>query len=144
MRWRIASSHVDPADRLDHLSGDDVEQVVVGIAAAKTRGRLDEAQLVDDVRATQSGRRIEHQVAGAEPEPAAMDEQIANRHLAARVRVVHLEAGQDVRRPSCPRSSLPSSTSVASSALVNALVVEPIGKSVCASTFAASPMRRTP
>ena len=40
--------------------------------------------------------------------------------------------------------SLPSSTSIAISAVVNAFIVVPVADSVCSPTFAASPMRRTP
>ena len=80
-------------DRRDELPGRDVEQVVVGVGAAETGGRLDEAQALDDFVAAEVAGRKEHQVAGAQAEPAAVRQQVADRHLAGDVRVVHLEGG---------------------------------------------------
>jgi hypothetical protein len=83
-------------DLFDYLTGHDVQQVVVGKAAAKAGGGPDVAQPVNDFFAAERRRRIEQQVTGAHTQAAAMDEQVANRHFAAGVRVIHLEARQHV------------------------------------------------
>ena len=87
--------------------------------------------------------RHEQQVAGAEPEAAAMDEQVADRHLARDPGIVHPEIGHVVDHLVVP-ADLACSTSVASAATVNALPVDPVAKMVSASTGAGSPSLRTP
>ncbi len=81
---------------LDHLSGDHVENIVVGVAAAEAGRRLDVAQALDGFGTRQAAARHEQQIARAEPESAAMDQQIANGHLARHPRVVHLETRQAI------------------------------------------------
>ena len=84
------------ADLFDQLAGDHVEDVVVGIAAAEAGRRLDVRSRLDRFRAGAAAARHEHQVARAEAEAAAVDQQVADRHLARDPGIVHLEAGQVV------------------------------------------------
>jgi hypothetical protein len=72
-----------------------------------------------------------------------MHQQIAQRHLARDPRVVHLEAGNEIRDAIVPLS-LPASTSVASAAVVIALPVEPVMKMVVGIDLSALPSLRTP
>src|SRR5215470_10306492 len=78
----------------DNLSCSHVQQVVVGVAAAKAGLRLHESQPEDNFVARVRGMRPEKQVALAESHPAAMGKQIANRHLMRNVRIVHNESRQ--------------------------------------------------
>ena len=84
------------ADRFDQLAGNHVEDIVVGITAAKTGRRLDEAQAPHRLLARQIAVGDEQKVARAKPEAAAMNEQIAHRHLARHPRIPHAEIGHMV------------------------------------------------
>src|SRR5712664_4139021 len=79
-------------DRRNDLTGGDVQEIVVGEAAAKAGSRLHEAQAVDDVVASEGGVRPEEEIAFAESHAAAMREEIANSHFVGDIRVVHLKA----------------------------------------------------
>ena len=83
--------------QVDHVAGDDVENVVVRVAAAEAGRGLDESQSLDDFGARQGAARNDQQIARAEAQPAAMHEQVAHGHLARDPRVVHLEAGNVIR-----------------------------------------------
>lgn len=127
----------------NYLAGHHIEQIVVGVLAAKAGLRLDVAELGDDIVARVIGWREEKQVARSESESAAMRQQIADGHLMRYIRVVHLEAGQTVHHAIVP-GEFPSSTRIPSEAVVNALVSEPMPNRVYASTPALSPSFRTP
>ena len=91
------------ADGLDHFASDQVHHVAVGEGAAETARRFEVAQAVHDLGPVPTaGRRIKEQVARAETESAAMQQQVAHGHLAARIRVLQLEAGQHVGNPGVP------------------------------------------
>ena len=80
------------AAHLGHdLAGHDVEDVVVGVAAAEARRRLQEADLLDDLAAREGRGRKVQEVAFAQAQPAAVGEQIADGHLLRDVGVVHPE-----------------------------------------------------
>ena len=83
--------------QVDHVTRHDVENVVVRVAAAEAGRGLDESQALDDFGARQGAARYHQQIARTEPQPAAMHQQIAHRHLARDPRVVHLEAGNQIR-----------------------------------------------
>ncbi len=91
------------ADLFDELAGDDVEHVVVGIGAAEARRGTDVAKAPHRLGAAQRRARHEHQVAGAEAQPAAMHEEIDYRHLARDPGVVHLEPGDVLGHRVVPR-----------------------------------------
>ena len=84
------------AHRLDQLPGRQVQHVVIGIGAAEGGGGPDEAQALDDFLARVRGWRPPEEVAGSQPEPAAVHEQIAHGQLAGDERVPHAEAGHIV------------------------------------------------
>ena len=84
------------ADFLDQLAGGHVEDVVVGIAAAKAGRGLQVADPPHRLLARERAVREEQQIALAEAEAAAMDEQVADRHLARDPRVPHAEVGHVV------------------------------------------------
>ncbi len=78
-----------------HLAGHHVEQVVVGVVGAEAAGRLEVRQPGDDVLAAEVvGLRPQHQVAGAQPQAAVVDQQVADLHVARHPWVVHAERGQ--------------------------------------------------
>ena len=79
------------ADFLDQLARDGVENVVIGIARAETGRRLDVREALDGFLARQAAARDEQQIPCPQPEPAAVDQQIADRHLAGDPRIVHTE-----------------------------------------------------
>ena len=85
------------AHQVDHVTRDDIKNVVVRVAAAEAGRGLDESQALDDFGARQRAARDDQQIARAETQAAAMHEQIAHRHLAGDPRVVHLKAGNEVR-----------------------------------------------
>lgn len=88
--------------RLDQLAGDDVQQVVVGVAAAEAGCGPEEAQPPYRLGAAQRRARHEQQVARTQAQAAAVHEQIADGDLARHPGVVHLEAGQAVDDPVVP------------------------------------------
>ncbi len=85
-----------PAHKVDHVTCDDVKNVVVRISAAEAGRGLDESQALDDFRARQGAARDHEQVARAKTQPASMHQQIAHGHLARDPRVVHLETGNEI------------------------------------------------
>src|SRR3954447_22119328 len=84
------------ADFLDQLAGGHVEDIVVGIAASKAGRRLEVADPPDRVLARESAVGEEQEVALAEAEAAAVDEQVADRHLAGDPRIPHAKIGHVV------------------------------------------------
>ena len=94
MRELTKSSHGLTADRFDHLAGDEIQHVVVGVGAAEAGRRRNEAQPPRDLLAVVGRRRPPEQVAGAEAEAAAVHQQVANRQLAGDEGIPHLEPGQ--------------------------------------------------
>src|SRR3546814_3396228 len=66
---------------LDQLAGDHVEDVVIGIAAAEAGRGLDVAQPLHRLAAAPVRTGDEEEIAGAKPQAAAMDEQVAHGHL---------------------------------------------------------------
>ena len=81
---------------LDDLARDEVEDVVVGVGAAERRRRLDVPEAARDVSTVVGRLRPPEQVPGAEAEPAAVDEEVADAELAGDVGIVHHEPGQVV------------------------------------------------
>ena len=79
------------ADFLDQLAGGHVEDVVVGIAAAEAGRGLQIADAAHRLLARKRAVREEQQVALAEAEAAAVNEQVADRHLARDPRIPHAE-----------------------------------------------------
>lgn len=79
------------SDFLDELARDGVQHVVVRVAAAEAGRGLDVAQGTHGVGAAARRGRDEHQVARPQPQAAAVDEQVAHRHLVGDPRVVHAE-----------------------------------------------------
>nr|GEU28508.1 hypothetical protein [Tanacetum cinerariifolium] len=78
----------------DDLAGHDVQQIVVGVAVAEARRRLDVPEFRDDLVGRKFGARPPQQIPGAQSQAAAVREQVAHRHGAGHVRIVHLEARQ--------------------------------------------------
>ena len=78
-----------PTDLLDQLAGRHVKDVVVGIAAAETRRGFEVADSPHRLLARKIAVGNEQQVALAEAQPAAVNEQVADRHLARDPRVPH-------------------------------------------------------
>ena len=79
-------------DFFDQLTRHHVQNVVVGIGAAEAGRGFDVAQPPHRFGAAQVRARHEQQIPRAEPQAAAVHEQIANRHLAGHPRVIHLKA----------------------------------------------------
>src|ERR1700677_1061495 len=71
-----------PGNLLNQKSGHAVENVVIGIGAAKTGPERNEAQAVKDLAGGEVGAGPEHQVAGAQRQTTAMAEKIDDTHLA--------------------------------------------------------------
>lgn len=92
-----------PADLGHQFAGHDVQDVVVGIAAAKAGGRLDVPQGAHDVRATARRARNEQQVARPQAEAATVQQQVGDGHLARDPGVVHAEIRQAVGHLVVPR-----------------------------------------
>ena len=132
-----------PADRLDHLAGDEIQHVVVRIRGSEARRRPDVPEPPRNLLAIVCRGRPPEQIARAQPEAAPVDEQIADRELARDERIPHLEGRQvpdDRRVP----FDLALFDEQASAVAVNSLVFDAIPNSVCASTSAGSPSLRTP
>src|SRR5690606_3905735 len=84
------------------LTRDDVQQVVVGKFGTKTARGLEVAERVDDLVRGGVAVREHQEVAGAERQPAAMRQEVADRELTRDPRVVHPELGQVVDYPVFP------------------------------------------
>jgi hypothetical protein len=69
------------ADRCHHLACGQKHQIVVGESGAEAGSRLQVAQAIDDFFARKCGVRPEHQVAFAQPEAAAVAQQVADLHF---------------------------------------------------------------
>jgi hypothetical protein len=93
----------EAGQRRDQLPRDHVHQVVVVVAGAEARRRLEVAQSVDDLGAGEVRGRIEHQVARAQAQAAAVRQQVAHRELARHVGVAELELRQVVDHLVVPR-----------------------------------------
>jgi hypothetical protein len=76
------------------FTGDQIEDVVVGVGAAEAGCGADEPQPPRDLVAVVGGRRPPQQISGAEAEAAAVDEQVAHGQLARDVRIPHLKPRQ--------------------------------------------------
>ena len=85
-----------PGHRFDQLPGNHVEDVVIGEAAAEAGLGLQEADAAHRLGTRQVAARHEQQVALPQPQPAAMRQQIADRHLAGDPVIVHLKAGEAI------------------------------------------------
>ena len=81
------------ADLLDQLPGNRVEDIVIGIFAAKAGIGLDITQAPNQFLARYVAARNIEQVACPERQTAAMDQQITHRHFAGYPGIVHLEPG---------------------------------------------------
>ena len=84
------------ADLLDQLARRHVEDVVVGIAAAEARRRLEVTDAPHRLLAREGAVGKEQEVAFAKPEAAAVDEEVADGHLARDPRIPHAEVGHVV------------------------------------------------
>ena len=87
----------------NNLARRHVQQVVIGVVAAKAGRRLHEAQLVNDLVASVGRVRPEQQVAFAQSHAAAVSEEIADGHLVRDVRVIHHETGKPLIDRIVPR-----------------------------------------
>ncbi|KAG1388435.1 hypothetical protein G6F60_013719 [Rhizopus arrhizus] len=74
-------------DVLDHLLGDRVQDVVVGIALAEAPLQRDLAQPLHHFGVAVGRGRPEQQVTGAQAQATAVREQVADRHLPGHERV---------------------------------------------------------
>ena len=82
------------ADRLDHLAGNEVEDVVVCVRASEARRRAAGNAAAGRFLCGRRSRRPPQQIARAESEPAAVHQQVAHGDLARDVRIRHLEPRQ--------------------------------------------------
>ena len=83
-----------PAHRLDQLTGDQIEHVVVRVRAAEARRQRNEAESPGNLLAVVRRLGPPQQIPGAKAEPAAMHEEIAHRQLAGDVRIRQREGRQ--------------------------------------------------
>ena len=93
-RHEVFPAHA--GDRRDDFAGHHVHQVVVGELRSKAGRGLQEPERANDVMASEIGRRHEHEIAGAEAEPAAVGQEVADREFAGHVRVRHPKVRQVV------------------------------------------------
>ena len=89
---KILERHAGDAG--DHLSGNDVEQIVVGELRAKARVRLQVAHREYDVVPRAVGLREQQEIARTDRQPAAMRQQIANREFPRDPRIMHAKFRQ--------------------------------------------------
>ena len=78
-------------DLFDQLACDHVEDIVIGIAIAEAGRWLDMGKTAHRFLAGQIGPGHEQQVASAQSQTAAVDQQVADRHFAGHIGIVHPE-----------------------------------------------------
>ena len=90
------------SDRFDQLTSNHVQHIVVGESASEACSRLQVAQASHRLRAGNVTAWHEHQIAFAQTQSTAMDEQITNRYLTRHPGVIHLKPRQSVGHPIVP------------------------------------------